>query len=216
MIRAEDMITLTRVDDGEGQDGKSAYESAVDGGYTGTEEEFNADLADTPNKVSVEELEQGSGKLSGKNITSDLIGANSINANKINLPDLFAQNFYTTGDFIMGTNALIYDSRTGELTINATNVLTQSYLNGFMNFGLDANHRPTLVLGAPTSQFKTEITNEAINFKQGDNVIAYLSNNELNISSSVVSEASRIGNYMWFPRIDDTTNKTNLSLVWLG
>ena len=31
-----------------GADGKTAYESAVDGGYTGTESEFNAELADLP------------------------------------------------------------------------------------------------------------------------------------------------------------------------
>lgn len=32
----------------DGEDGKTAYESAVDGGYTGTEAEFNAELADLP------------------------------------------------------------------------------------------------------------------------------------------------------------------------
>ena len=45
-------FTLTRVDDGEqGQDGKSAYESAVDGGYTGTEAEFNDALAQASDAV---------------------------------------------------------------------------------------------------------------------------------------------------------------------
>lgn len=45
-------FTLTRVDDGEqGQDGKSAYESAVDGGYTGTESEFNDALAQASDAV---------------------------------------------------------------------------------------------------------------------------------------------------------------------
>ena len=45
-------LTLTRVDDGEqGQDGKSAYESAVEGGYTGTESEFNDALASASDAV---------------------------------------------------------------------------------------------------------------------------------------------------------------------
>lgn len=45
-------LTLTRVDDGEqGEDGKSAYESAVDGGYTGTEAEFNDALASASDAV---------------------------------------------------------------------------------------------------------------------------------------------------------------------
>ena len=45
-------LTLTRVDDGEqGQDGKSAYESAVEGGYSGTEAEFNDALAQASDAV---------------------------------------------------------------------------------------------------------------------------------------------------------------------
>ena len=41
-------------DDGtEGTDGKSAYESAIDGGYTGTESQFNTDLAGVSNKQNI-------------------------------------------------------------------------------------------------------------------------------------------------------------------
>lgn len=62
-VKAEEQITLTRVDDGgtgpqgpqgpqgeqgpTGNAGKSAYEAAVEEGYTGTEAQFNQDLADT-------------------------------------------------------------------------------------------------------------------------------------------------------------------------
>ena len=35
----------------DGADGKSAYESAQDGGYTGTEAQFNSDLADVGEKI---------------------------------------------------------------------------------------------------------------------------------------------------------------------
>ena len=38
-------------DGNDGADGKSAYESAVDGGYSGTESQFNTDLADVSNKA---------------------------------------------------------------------------------------------------------------------------------------------------------------------
>ena len=38
-------ITFSIKDGVDGQDGKSAYESAQDGGYTGTEAQFEADLA---------------------------------------------------------------------------------------------------------------------------------------------------------------------------
>ena len=44
-VRAETQIDLSRVDDGEA--GKSAYEAAVEEGYSGTESQFNQDLADT-------------------------------------------------------------------------------------------------------------------------------------------------------------------------
>ena len=54
MIKAEEKITLVRVDDGEG--GKSAYEAAVEAGYTGTEEQFNSDLVEVPNKASITQV----------------------------------------------------------------------------------------------------------------------------------------------------------------
>lgn len=54
MIKAEEKITLVRVDDGAG--GKSAYEAAVEAGYTGTEEQFNSDLVEVPNKASITQV----------------------------------------------------------------------------------------------------------------------------------------------------------------
>lgn len=54
MIKAEEKITLVRVDDGEG--GKSAYQAAVEAGYTGTEEQFNLDLVEVPNKASITQV----------------------------------------------------------------------------------------------------------------------------------------------------------------
>ena len=54
MIKAEEKITLVRVDDGKG--GKSAYEAAVEAGYTGTEEQFNSDLVEVPNKASITQV----------------------------------------------------------------------------------------------------------------------------------------------------------------
>ena len=54
MIKAEEKITLVRVDDGEG--GKSAYEAAVEAGYTGTEEQFNSDLVEVSTKASITQV----------------------------------------------------------------------------------------------------------------------------------------------------------------
>lgn len=54
MIKAEEKITLVRVDDGEG--GKSAYEAAVEAGYTGTEQQFNNDLVEVSTKASITQV----------------------------------------------------------------------------------------------------------------------------------------------------------------
>lgn len=64
MIRAEDKITLVRVDDGSA--GKSAYNSAVDGGYTGSEENFNTDLADISHKANQDDLDSTNEEVSKK------------------------------------------------------------------------------------------------------------------------------------------------------
>lgn len=68
MALAENQITLEVVNDGQdgaagpqgdpgqnGADGKSAYESAQEGGYSGTETQFNADLADVPETKQIAE-----------------------------------------------------------------------------------------------------------------------------------------------------------------
>lgn len=56
---AEDAIIIDPAngkDGTDGEDGKSAYESAKDGGYTGTEQEFNADLATVGEKAEVSKV----------------------------------------------------------------------------------------------------------------------------------------------------------------
>ena len=56
---AEDAIIIDPAngkDGADGTDGKSAYESAKDGGYTGTEAEFNKDLATVGEKAEVSKV----------------------------------------------------------------------------------------------------------------------------------------------------------------
>lgn len=56
---AEDAIIIDPAngkDGTDGEDGKSAYESAKDGGYTGTEQEFNKDLATVGEKAEVSKV----------------------------------------------------------------------------------------------------------------------------------------------------------------
>ena len=62
-----------------GNDGKTAYQSAVSGGYSGTESQFNTDLADVSNKAPKTIIrEYNNGVLVGKtgNTVSSLVNAN--------------------------------------------------------------------------------------------------------------------------------------------
>ena len=62
-----------------GDDGKTAYQSAVSGGYSGTESQFNTDLADVSNKAPKTIIrEYNNGVLVGKtgNTVSSLVNAN--------------------------------------------------------------------------------------------------------------------------------------------
>ena len=71
--------STTIIDGADGDDGKSAYESAVDGGYTGTETDFNTDLADVSNKAPLTIIrEYSNGVLVGKvgNTVGSLVNAN--------------------------------------------------------------------------------------------------------------------------------------------
>lgn len=63
-----------------GKDGKSAYQAAVEGGYTGSEKEFNSALSDVPahiasksNPHGVTAQQVGALPLSGGNVTGPLL-----------------------------------------------------------------------------------------------------------------------------------------------
>lgn len=72
-----------------GQDGKSAYESAQDGGYTGTEAEFNAALANSAHFSEIIEtisqgqalISDGTGSVSGRAITNLTSTTQTLTAN---------------------------------------------------------------------------------------------------------------------------------------
>lgn len=67
-VSGDGTTTTTTVNDGtNGTNGKSAYQSAVDGGYTGTENNFNTDLAEVSEKAPLTIIrEYNDGVLVGK------------------------------------------------------------------------------------------------------------------------------------------------------
>lgn len=78
------------------------------------------------------------------------------------------------------------DDRFSELENDTTTV------KKFMNFGADF-----LTIGVQDSLFNVQITNTAINFRRGEEVLAYMDNSKLYIPESEVTKRMRIGSYVW-------------------
>lgn len=62
----------------------------------------------------------------------------------------------------------------------------------YLTFGNDY-----LVISTNQNSFNVQITNDAINFRSGNKVLAYMNNQKLFIAESEVTESQRIGNYLW-------------------
>lgn len=63
----------------------------------------------------------------------------------------------------------------------------------YINMTTDDKQRPVLELGKQDNPFKVRITNESIDFMEGTNRIAYITNQKLYIRSSVVTDQMQIG-----------------------
>lgn len=79
------------------------------------------------------------------------------------------------------------------------------------------NGKPCIELGTkdgdPSTRFKLRITNESIDFMQGSQKIAYISNHQLYIQSSVVTDQMRVGfpdGFVWKKR-----SNGNMGLRWV-
>lgn len=66
-----------------------------------------------------------------------------------------------------------------------------------------------LTLGALNSNFSTVIDNQRLAFMDGNNVAAYISNNQLYIPNAVIQNTLSIGNFYFLPRDDG-----GVSLIW--
>lgn len=70
----------------------------------------------------------------------------------------------------------------------------------YINLTQDASGAPCIELGKAESAFRLRITNTSMDFMQGQDRIAYLSNRQLYIQSSVVTDEMKIGDgagYIW-------------------
>lgn len=88
-------------------------------------------------------------------------------------------------------------NKTGEL-VNSIDKKT-----AYINMSQDSEGAPVLELGRKEGLFKVRITDTAIEFLEGSQKIAYITNRQLYIQSSVVTDAMKIGagrGYIWKKR----------------
>lgn len=67
---------------------------------------------------------------------------------------------------------------------------------------LTFNGNQGLKIGAKNSDFSTVITNDRMAFKQKDDTVAYISNNQLNIENAIIRSSFVLGHFYWIPRSD--------------
>lgn len=98
--------------------------------------------------------------------------------------------------------------------LNETNKTLYSYkaeIGQYMQFNDDG-----LTLGAKTkdgadSRFKTVIDNNGMYFKEGGQIVSYISNNQLFINDAVIKNSLILGKFFFSPRQDG-----GVSLTWQG
>lgn len=102
-------------------------------------------------------------------------------------------------------------------TIDAKYQDVRSYADSILNnykadMGQYLNYDENgLILGATTSEFKTVIDNQGMYFKQGNTIVSYVNNNQLNIPNAVINQNLIIGKYFLSARDDG-----GFSISWQG
>ncbi len=136
-----------------------------------------------------------------------------------------------TGDgwtFNMGTYQTILDKATSDITdikgdvdevgklANKTEQLANDIAakTAYINMSTDETGAPCIELGKVDNEFKLRITNTSIDFMQGSQKIAYITNQSLYIQSSVVTDEMQIGEgtgFVWKKRTNG-----NMGLRYIG
>ena len=126
-------------------------------------------------------------------VTSDKLAAQSVTGDKISGKSIFLSNL--SDDVFDEVRREIRE----EIGMYQTDV--EQYMNFDPNTGL--------TLGGVGSDFKVNITNEEIAFKENLDTVAYINNQKLMITDSEIKNELRIGNYVFRPRANG-----NMSLIY--
>lgn len=76
---------------------------------------------------------------------------------------------------------------------------------------IEENGQPCIELGESDSDFKVKITNTDIKFMEGSTVVAYISNQALNIEKAVIKEELQVGGFALKKR-----SNGNVGFMWKG
>ena len=76
---------------------------------------------------------------------------------------------------------------------------------------IEENGQPCIELGENDSDFKVKITNTDIKFMEGSTVVAYISNQALNIEKAVIKEEMQVGGFALKKR-----SNGNVGFMWKG
>ena len=105
-------------------------------------------------------------------------------------------------------NSIAGNLHNAETTIDDINENVKSLLDtsAYISIGQDDGGNPRLELGKKDSPFRVAISNTSIDFLEGTDKIAYISNKQLYIYSSVVTDELKIGDstgYIWKRRANN-------------
>ena len=116
-----------------------------------------------------------------------------------NTVDKAIEDIDTIHGDISSANKIINDTK------NLVDDISQK--TAYINLGQDDSGSPCILLGDTASPFKLRITNTSIDFMEGSDKIAYVTNRQLYIQSSVVTDEMRVGS------LDQNTGKFE-GFVW--
>lgn len=99
-----------------------------------------------------------------------------------------------TGDVRLSSSVIVGDRELRD-TIDGLNENVDELFRktSYVTVGQDADGSPVLKLGTNVNDFSVQITNSAIRFMQGSQAVAYITNQQLYIQSSVITDELKIG-----------------------
>lgn len=122
------------------------------------------------------------------------IDADHITGGRISSRDGASYIDLDTGAVRLSSSVVVGDRELSETIAGINENVDELFRKtSYVTVGQDDDGSPVLMLGTNVSDFSVQITNTAIRFMQGSQAIAYITNQQLYIQSSVITDELRIG-----------------------